>query len=340
MRDYLPIVLQLVADLVQWVAECEYWQSASIAVLVLASLGMLCRPTRYGLLIPKGKVFKDLCKSIHAFECEFAAAKSSYIDRGVVDNLVSKYAYVFKALDDYDKHRIDERIMSLARVYHSIISESDLANRRFIKAESLKYDQLFGCLDERQREACVADELATLVIAGAGSGKTKTIQKKVEYLIRAKDVDPKDILLLAFTNKAADEMTSRLQESLPRCDIVASTFHKFGLNVVKTKKGDGYDIADQKLCNDTVIRALSPECMTDEECRGALKFFAFYLNSEPDDEQEFENLGEYIDSTSNANFRTIRGSVSSKISFAGESVKSFEELEIANWLYLNGIEYR
>lgn len=340
LQDGLPIIQQMIADSMQWVCDCEYWLSASFAVLVLASLRMLFRPARCAWLVPKGKTFEALCKNVLAFEHEFVVAKSNYIDRGIVDKLVSEYAQVFKALDEYDKRRIDERILSVEKMFHSIIPEADLANKQFITDESLRYDQLFGCLDERQREACIVDELATLVVAGAGSGKTKIIQKKVEYLIRAKGVLPRDILLLAFTNKAADEMTNRLQESLPRYDIAASTFHKFGLNVVKAKRGDGYDVADQMLCNDTVLRALSPECMTDEECRGALKFFAFYINSEPDDRCDYESLGDFIDSTSAADFRTIRGSVSPKTSFAGESVKSFEELEIANWLYLNGIEYR
>ena len=83
--------------------------------------------------------------------------------------------------------------------------------------------------------------------------------------------------------------------------------------------------------------------MTDDECRGALRFFASCANAEPEDKKKFETVGDYIEATRAADFRTLRGMADTgtgdKTTFAGECVKSFEELEIANWLYLNGIAY-
>jgi len=65
-------------------------------------------------------------------------------------------------------------------------------------------------LNELQREAVISDEKRLLVLAGAGSGKTKTLLQKIIYLIEEKGVSPTDILAITFTKNAANEMIDRL----------------------------------------------------------------------------------------------------------------------------------
>jgi len=65
-------------------------------------------------------------------------------------------------------------------------------------------------LNELQREAVISDEKRLLVLAGAGSGKTKTLLQKIIYLIEEKGVSPADILAITFTKNAANEMIDRL----------------------------------------------------------------------------------------------------------------------------------
>ncbi|MCC6411101.1 MAG: ATP-dependent helicase [Saprospiraceae bacterium] len=65
-------------------------------------------------------------------------------------------------------------------------------------------------LNENQREAVVSDDKRLLVLAGAGSGKTKTLLQKIIYLIEEKHVSPHDILAITFTKNAANEMLDRL----------------------------------------------------------------------------------------------------------------------------------
>ena len=69
-------------------------------------------------------------------------------------------------------------------------------------------------LDNQQRNAVVINNDANLIIAGAGSGKTLTIAAKVKYLVDSKGIDPSKILLISFTNKAADEMQERITKKL------------------------------------------------------------------------------------------------------------------------------
>jgi DNA helicase-2/ATP-dependent DNA helicase PcrA len=88
-------------------------------------------------------------------------------------------------------------------------------------------------LNPSQFEAVNTIDGALLVIAGAGSGKTRVIEYRVLYLVQNK-VSPRSILLLTFTRKAAREMLSRAAVHDPRCkNVEGGTFHSFGLKVLK-----------------------------------------------------------------------------------------------------------
>src|SRR6188474_3552330 len=65
-------------------------------------------------------------------------------------------------------------------------------------------------LNDKQSEAVVSEDKRLLVLAGAGSGKTKTLLQKIIYLIEEKGVSPSSILAITFTKNAANEMIDRL----------------------------------------------------------------------------------------------------------------------------------
>ena len=90
-------------------------------------------------------------------------------------------------------------------------------------------------LNEKQKEAVINTDGPMLVLAGAGSGKTKVLTTKIAYLIEEKEIDPYNIIAITFTNKAANEMKSRVSSLIginsERMQI--STFHSFGLSIIK-----------------------------------------------------------------------------------------------------------
>jgi DNA helicase-2/ATP-dependent DNA helicase PcrA len=84
-------------------------------------------------------------------------------------------------------------------------------------------------LNEEQREAVFHWERPLLILAGAGSGKTRVITTKIAYLIRERGIDPRSILAVTFTNKAAREMAERARLIDERAgDAMMRTFHSFG----------------------------------------------------------------------------------------------------------------
>lgn len=99
-------------------------------------------------------------------------------------------------------------------------------------------------LNAEQKKAVLYNDGPLLILAGAGSGKTKVLTTKIAYLIREKQVSPYEILAITFTNKAAKEMKERVENLIGEEArwIQISTFHSFGLKLLRENCKDlGYE---------------------------------------------------------------------------------------------------
>jgi len=140
-------------------------------------------------------------------------------------------------------------------------------------------------LNEQQKKAVCHREGPLLVLAGAGSGKTRVLTHRIAYLINEHGVDPRNILAVTFTNKAAEEMKERVNSLIGGLDrnLLVSTFHSFGVRILRkeiNKIGFArnfviYDTVDQKSMIKRIIKEememdpknLNPGAVTSEIAR-------------------------------------------------------------------------
>lgn len=181
-------------------------------------------------------------------------------------------------------------------------------------------------LSEEQVTAATSHAKETLVVAGAGSGKTFVLVGRAKYLVGSERTTEDKILMLAYNKDAAEELSRRTKAS--GISVTAQTFHGFGNSVIKTPgERTGVAFGD----NGEVAKFLSRQLQTglDEESkRGLAKFFAEEMVPKKDFE-EFESLNEYS--------AYVRSTIPKTL--MDEQVKSHGEWLIANFLYTQGIDY-
>ena len=120
---------------------------------------------------------------------------------------------------------------------------------------------LLDTSNKEQLEAIKHDQGPLLIVAGAGTGKTRVITTRIAYLITEKQVNVDEILALTFTEKAAEEMEERVDQMLPYgyVDLWISTFHSFCDKVLKRHALDIGLSNNYKLLNETEIWFLLKE---------------------------------------------------------------------------------
>ena len=124
---------------------------------------------------------------------------------------------------------------------------------------------IIDSLNDKQKQAVLKTDGPCLIIAGAGSGKTKVLTHKIAYLIKEKNVKPWNILAITFTNKAANEMKERTEKLLDTAanDMWIGTFHSICVRILrKFIDRIGFD-SSFVIFDTTDQKSLVKECMKD-----------------------------------------------------------------------------
>lgn len=202
-------------------------------------------------------------------------------------------------------------------------------------------------LDEDQKRVVLTDEDYCLVIAGAGAGKTTTVAAKVKYLVEKKKVLPSQILVVSFTNKAVLELREKVNKDL-KIDCPITTFHSAGNAILRKESQEPLNIiSDSKLyyvLQDYFKRSLLKK---ESLVNNLILFFGSYF----DTPYEGNDLNCFFNKIAKSNFATMRSDLDEfrkqiidvrtrqVVTIQNEVLRSYEEVEIANFLYLNQIEY-
>ena len=214
------------------------------------------------------------------------------------------------------------------------------ANDAFVVNELARSKEFFDKVEARpltdeQRRAVVVDEDRNLVVAAAGSGKTSVIVAKAGWLLQRNYRRPSELLLLAFAKDAQKEMEERVRRRIggeAGAQRTVRTFHSLGMSIIGEAEGKRPALAkvaenDKALFD--LLKGIIADLVADPKFSTVMlrwfeDHFAPYKS-----EHDFQTQGEYWDYIRANEIRSLQG----------ERVKSFEECEIANFLYLNGMPY-
>ena len=262
--------------------------------------------------------------------------------------------YNFCSVNDVDADDISKAI----HIYNNIDDTFDKHNEEYISwAMQEEKDYLDNILksvdpevvlDEDQRKVILTDEDYCLVIAGAGAGKTTTVAAKVKYLVDKKGIDPSQILVVSFTNKAVNELKEKIQDALGvPCPI--ATFHSTGNAIIhKNSPDEKLNIVDSSKLYFVIRDYFRGSIMQNESVVNKLiMFFASYFDAP----YEGDDLNGFFNNIAKANYSTMRSDLEDfkrevidartkkSVTIQNEILRSHQEVEIANFLYLNNLDY-
>ena len=209
-------------------------------------------------------------------------------------------------------------------------------NTEFTAREIEEYSEYFAKVEKEpltkeQRKAIVTEEVNNLIVAGAGTGKTSTIVGKAGYLIKKGLAKPEEILLLSFNTAVREELQERVALRL-NTNLHVHTYHNFGLQVIAEATGTKpsvSELAEDKKKFSKAIHNFIKNRMRDPVFAELIQEFSLYYFTPYKSDFDFRSFREYVDYVRQVELRSLKG----------EKVKSFEECFIANFLYINGIEY-
>lgn len=287
--------------------------------------------------------------------------------------LIESFNDLFETFDKLSKtetlnYYCKEKGINTKRLQHFIDSYKDIANtqgseiirrhnEQFINAhllsESLYLDTILHDIDSQikldteQRKVVLSDEDYTLVIAGAGAGKTTTIAAKVKYLVEKRGIRPDQILVISFTNKAVGELRDKINKGL-RIACPVTTFHKTGYAIIRRQDEENISIVDSGFMYNVINNYLKSHILENPDLVNKLiLFFGSYFEAP----YEGNNLNDFFNYIAKSDFSTLKGNIhdyteqiinerTAKLtSIVHEVLRSQQEVRIANFLYMNNIDY-
>lgn len=283
-----------------------------------------------------------------------------YISKKTLDLFLDKYRDVFQLINKFP-NKSDEyykKVVTLSqKAYNMIDVKNDNFVRNHLVRDKVYFDNMFKkvdsniILDEEQRKAILIDEDYSLVIAGAGSGKTTTMAAKVKYMVEKRGVNPKSIIIISFTNKATEELDDILNKKF-NLNVNVLTFHKLGMSFIRRIVDGPVQIVNDNGMYSIISKYFLEVVFKDKNLlKRYVNAFGEKLLKLNDYCFDYESYDEYYKHYMDEKYLDCKDNLKEEINkrikrnqryfktINGEFVKSLGELKIANYLYLNSVEY-
>lgn len=261
-----------------------------------------------------------------------AFCRKNFISSKFVNETLDRYNSLTNLIDEHNDKYVSEKMEKEKDYLDNILKDVD---------PNIK-------LDEDQRKVVLTDEDYCLVIAGAGAGKTTTVAAKVKYLVEKQNIDPKEILVISFTNKAVQELKDKINKDLA-IDCPITTFHATGNAILRKSDPEKLNIFDNSKLYFLLQDYFKKSILQNESLvNNLILFFSSYFDAP----YEGQDLNNFFNKIAKSNFSTMRSDLDEfkqdiidcrskkKYTIQNEVLRSYQEVEIANFLYLNGIDYQ
>lgn len=275
-----------------------------------------------------------------------------YISNNDIYNFKKKYnniveEFKIKSIKNYaDTSEVKTKILNFLNAFSNLTAEISKCNDLHIKQALINAKYVFNdidgiSLDISQREAIIKDEDNSLIVAGAGCGKTTTIAGKVKYLTKYKRIKPDEILLISYTKASALDMENKVVHKL-NVPVKVNTFHKLGLDIIAQSTGSKPSVLDLSQAKIIEQFALFIDTLKSDKAyqTALLDFWVFdmipnVVMSSFTSNKDYQN---YLKTQKCVGLRYIQQA--NGLHTYREKFKSQEEVMIANFLFINNIDYK
>lgn len=215
-------------------------------------------------------------------------------------------------------------------------SARHVRNEAWVLRQREVHEELFSRgfgypLSDEQIQAILRDEHRSLVVAGAGTGKTSTVVAKARWIQAQGLSDQNRVKILAFNKKAAEEINERLGTTTSD-NSLASTFHSLGLSLAAQARGSKPRLTkldeDERLLQSFICSCINDGLKDPSKSASVIEFLTYFRYPEPD----IVPLEKSHEANRWADGHDIR-------SITGVKLRSNFEVTIANWLTLHGIKW-
>ena len=257
--------------------------------------------------------------------------RTHILNSELVRHTLSQYSQFEKLIDRHNDQYIEDTMEKEKQYLDTILHNVDP----------------YIMLDDDQRRVVLCDEDYCLVIAGAGAGKTTTVAAKVKYLVEKKKVQPSQILVVSFTNKAVNELREKLNVDL-KINCPVATFHSTGNAILRKQTNEKLNIVDSTKLYFVIQDYFKNSILkNDSLVNNLILFFASYFDAP----FEGNDLNDFFNKIAKSNYATLRSDLNDycrqivdvrsqkTVTIQNEIMRSRQEVEIANFLYLHNIDY-
>ena len=260
---------------------------------------------------------------------------SKYLKRKERVNISEKVNSVSNLLQFLGKWRslYTTHQQTLLYRYKKRIEEFDLFLKtcvsKYVQQQVEKNKEFFSTkhFDNEQLEAIIIQEDRHLVVAAAGSGKTRTLTARIAFNVHC-GANPENILALAYTNQAEDEMRERLNKEYGIQMANVRTFHSIGREFARSSPNYRPDIAEGKKSEDLILEAV--KILSNE--RDFAELYLHFATEFRDEENKQNNIEQ--------NEKLYRYVQNQKyLALNWQRVKSIGERDIANFLFLHKVKF-